>query len=311
LLLVHFAATAQPSNGKVGRWRSAAGKAAYEEAYARALTQLPTPTRVLELETSFGTVKAYQWVNDVSSGPPVVLVPGRSAGVPMWYANVGPILQKRTVWAFDAIGDAGLSNQTVALGDTTDQAAWLDEALVGAGIAAAHVVGHSFGASSAAALAVNRPERVASLTLLEPVFVLCWPPARTFFWATVASLGFLPKKWREAALARIGGEDPAKSDPNDPVARMIALGAEHYAAELPTPRPLGDEQLSALECPVYLAVGGQQSLAGGETALRRLRMAKAAEGKVYAGTTHSLPMQVPDDLTADLEAFWSSHESPE
>jgi pimeloyl-ACP methyl ester carboxylesterase len=308
LSLPQFAASAQPARNKVVHWRSDAGKSAYEEAYAQALATLPPPSRALKLKTSFGTVKAYQWANDGSVGLPVVLVPGRSAGVPMWYANVGPILRERTVWALDAIGDAGLSEQVAPLRDTADQAVWLDEALAEAGVAAAHVVGHSFGASTAAALAAHRPQRVASLTLLEPVFVLCWPPAQTFFWATVASLGFLPKTWRDAALARIGGEDPARSDPDDPVAGMIALGAEHYAAVLPTPLPLSDGQLSALEPAVYLAVGGQQSLAGGKAALRRLRLVKDAEGKVYPGTTHSLPMQVPDPLTADLERFWSSHE---
>ena len=36
-----------------------------------------------------------------------------------------------------------------------------------------------FGAASAASLAVHRPGRVASLTLLEPAFVLNWPPVST------------------------------------------------------------------------------------------------------------------------------------
>lgn len=38
-----------------------------------------------DVETTFGTVRAYAWLNPTPVGDvPVVLVPGRASGVPMW-----------------------------------------------------------------------------------------------------------------------------------------------------------------------------------------------------------------------------------
>ena len=58
---------------------------------------------------------------------PIVLLPGRSSGVPMWSANVSALIHSRQVIAFDALGDAGLSVQSAPLTSMGDQAAWIDQ----------------------------------------------------------------------------------------------------------------------------------------------------------------------------------------
>lgn len=294
------------SSPQVAHFRSAADRDAYAEAYQEALAAMPAPSRALDIETSFGTVRVYEWLGPDSSGAPVVLLPGRGSGVPMWSENLSEMLKHRTVYALDAIGDAGMSTQSVPITDAADQAEWIDDALAGLGIDRAHVVGHSFGAASAAALALHHPERVATLSLLEPAFVLGWPPLGTLLWSVPASMTFLPQSWRDTAVAKIAGEDPADFDSDDPVARMITLGGTGYSAELPTPSPLSDEQLRSLDMPVYVALADTSTITQGADSLSKAELIPNVTAEVWPNTTHSLPMQVPKPLAEKLAAFWPS-----
>ena len=155
----------------VGYWRSAAARAAYLERYDRAFRDLPAPAGTRDVRTGFGIVRAYRFGAPRPGEAPVLLVPGRSSGVPMW-ADVLARLGDREVYAVDALGDAGMSVQDRPLAGSEDQAAWLVEAMTALGLGRVHLVGHSFGAWSAANLATRHPDRVATLTLWEPILVL-------------------------------------------------------------------------------------------------------------------------------------------
>lgn len=296
----------------VGHFRTPEGREAYVAAYADAIAAMPAPSETYDIRTSFGIVRAYEW--STSPNPertPVLLLPGRSSGAPMWTENLAILAANRTVYALDPLGDAGMSASTVPLRTMADQATWVDETLDGLGLTAVHVVGHSFGGSVAAALAVHRPERIVTLSLLEPVFVMSRPSVATMFWATIASVGFLPDSWRDRALARIGGVDESDLRSDDPLARMITAAVDHYATALPTPSPLSDDELRGLPMPVYLAIGGDDSLAGGQGALDRAEdLIPHVETRAWAGATHSLPMQVPRELGRALETFWLRHDRP-
>ncbi|MFC8045384.1 alpha/beta fold hydrolase [Nocardia sp. NPDC057353] len=281
---------------QLGRFRSPEGERAYERAYRRALAEGPEPSGIHDVPTSYGTVRTYTWHDGTAD--PVVLLPGRSSGAPMWSAHL-PALDRPLV-ALDAIGDAGLSVQTAPLTSMADQARWVDEALAALGCGRVHLLGHSFGGATATAVALHAPHRLASLLLVEPVFTLRLPPPATFFWATVATLPGR-RAWREYALAAIGGVPVAELRAATPVGEMIRIAAEQYRGALPVPRPLGDAELAALAGSTYIAVA-ERSLAGGERAVRRAATA-AIEAELWPGTTHSLPMQVPDELAARLRAF--------
>lgn len=294
----------------VGHFRSPEGRAAYEEAYAAALAGLPEPTATHDLETTFGTVRAYAWVDDEHpDAAPVVLLPGRSASVPMWGDNLPDYVGHRTVYAFDTLGDTGLSTQTLPLAGVGDSARWVDEAMAALDIERAHLVGHSQGGGLAAAVAVRYPERLASLTLLEPVLTLGMMPLSTILVSIPASLPFVPEAWREAALHRIGGVEAEEVDPDDPLARLIAAGSRHFSSgSLPNPVQLTDDELRALPMPVYVAIASDSSLAGGEGAAERAGLIPDATVKIWPDTTHSLPMQVAPALDAELLSFWDTHD---
>lgn len=301
-----------PSSPRVGRFGSTQDRAAYLEAYHAAMATLPPPTRTLDLPTSYGTARAYEWnpegltAGDPRFDRPVILLPGITSGAPMWSENLPDFADERRVIVFDAVGDAGLSQQTVPLKSMADQAGWVAEAIEQVAPGQAHIVGHSFGGATAMAYARTHPGRIASLTLLEPAFTLAYPPASTFLWATVMTLP-VPSSWREYATAKIAGEE-GPIDYTDPVARMIDKAAAGYTSELPTPTPLDEAELAALDVPTYVAIADRHSLAGGATAAERARTLPDVRVKVWPDTTHSLPMQAAKALAADLTVFWAEHD---
>lgn len=290
----------------VGHFRTPEGREAYEAAYDAALETLPEPTEVRDVTTTFGTVRAYAWVNaEPVDETPVVLLPGRASGVPMWGTNLPDFAAHRTVYALDAIGDSGRSTQTVPLRGMDDNARWVDEALAGLDLDRVHLVGHSQGGGLAAAVAVRHPRRVATLTVLEPIMTLGTIPAWAFGWTALASLPGIPQSWRDHALNKIGGVEDSEVDPNDPLARMIAAGSQHFeSGSLPTPSPLTDDELRALPMPVYVALASDKSLSG-DGAAGKAELIPNARVKVWPDTTHSLPMQAGAALNAELEAFWA------
>ena len=130
----------------VGYFRSAEGRAEYVGYYEQAIKQLPEPTKVHDVSTSYGVVRVYEWSTpETENQPPVVLLPGRASGVPMWSTNLPGFAESRRVLAFDALGDAGLSVQSVPLASFEDQAVWIDEVVVQLAPGGVHLVGHSFG----------------------------------------------------------------------------------------------------------------------------------------------------------------------
>ena len=293
----------------VGHFRTVEGRQGYEDAYATAMAGLPEPTETHDVETSFGTVRAYAWIDERNQdATPVVLLPGRASAVPMWGDNLPDFIEHRTVYAFDTLGDTGMSVQTVPMTGIADAARWVDEAMAGLEIERAHLVAHSQGGGLAAAVAVRHPERLASLTLLEPIMTLGMLPLSVILASIPVSLPFLPESWREAGLNTIGGVEAGEVDPDDPLARLIALGSEHFdSSSLPNPSILSDDELRGLPMPVYVAIAADSSLAGGEDAVEKAKLVPDAQVKVWPDTTHSLPMQVAPALDAELETFWSAH----
>ncbi len=305
-------ATSDPS--PVGHWRTEAGQQAFAASYAAAMRSLPEPTRTLDLSIDYGTVRVYEFVTPATrSRTPVVLLPGRTASAPMWLDNLPDLAAERPVYALDTLGDAGMSVQTRALVDGADQAAWLDQVLarvIGeARTPRVHLMGHSFGGWSAANYAARHPRRLASLALVDPVFVFQGIRWQIYVKSIPASVPFLPRSWRDRLLGDIGGG--GELDLADPLARLISDGMEHYAGKLPLPERLTDAQLQGLTMPVYAAMASESALhdsaaavAVGQARVRDIRI------RSWPGATHSLPMEFPAQLDREVLAFMAEHDGP-
>jgi pyruvate dehydrogenase E2 component (dihydrolipoamide acetyltransferase) len=97
----------------------------------------------------------------------VVLIHGFGGDLVNWLFNIDALAEVATVYALDLPGH-GRSVKT--LGAPTVE--WLSQAVLGfmdqAGVASAHLVGHSLGGAIAIRAALDAPERVQSLALIAP-----------------------------------------------------------------------------------------------------------------------------------------------
>jgi pimeloyl-ACP methyl ester carboxylesterase len=293
---------------QVGHFRSAAGEQAYRAAYQRAMTLLPTPRSTLDLETTLGRVRVYEFgaASADRTAIPIVLLPGRTSGVPMWASNLPDLVAARTTYALDALGDAGLSVQSRPIRDAADQADWLDQVLADLPMRSVHLVGHSFGGWLAANYAARHPEPVQTLTLLDPVFVFKGLRWQVYLISLPASLPFLPRSWRNRMLSTIGG---GPVDPDDPVARMISEATEHYALKLPLPERLTGTQLRGLRMPVFAALAGRSVMHNGRHAADVARSEiRDATVELWPDASHSLPMEQAAELDRRILAFMATHD---
>lgn len=324
-LVVDKAVSVVAPEPNVGHWRSREGFESYRSAYDEVMAALPEPIRTHDVTTEYGTVRVYEWAvpdegergertrgeeADGEEAPdrlPVVLLPGIRSGAPMWGENLTHWLGQRTLYTMDAVGDAGMSTQSVPFTSFDDQATWVEQVLTGLELERAHMVGHSFGGAIAATHALAHPGRVASLTLLEPVMVLHGLPASTYLWSSLLLLP-APQSWKDHALAEIGGVTVEEVRERTPMSVMIDEGSKHYAAVTLVPRTFSDEEWGSLPMPVRVDIASDKSLAGGEEAAQRARDLGKGPTTVWPRTTHSLPMQAAEELGQELERYWSEHD---
>lgn len=309
VLALGLASWATMDRSEVGHFTSPAAEASYLEAYDVAMRRLPPPTRTVDVATSYGTVRGYLFETpDTRARTPIVLAPGRSTPTPMWAENLPGLMASRPVWAFDVVGDAGRSVQKAPLRTRADEVGWMHEALTELGLTRVHLVGHSFGGYLATVYALAHPERVASLSLLDPAVVLAPLPAAMVASSLPASLPFLPASWRHAMLERIGG---SPVPPGDPLARLTALGMEHYRLHLPPP-PLGalaDEELRGVKPPT-LALVAERSvmLDASEATSRGQQHLSNALVILWPGASHSIPMEFPREVNAAVLRHVDAHD---
>ena len=309
-LVVDKVASIVAPEPKVGHWRSREGFEFYRAAYDEVMTTLPTPTRTHDVATVYGTVRVYEWAatgDGLDGELPVVLLPGIRSGTPMWAENLTHWIGRRTFYAMDAVGDSGLSTQSVPFTSFDDRAIWVEQALAGLGLARVHVVGHSFGGAIAASHALGHPGRVASLTLLEPVVVLHRLPASMYLWSALLALP-VPQLWKDYALAEIGGVSIEEVQERTPMSVMIDEGAKHYKDLTLIPRTLTDVEWRSMAMPIRVDIAADKSLAGGHEAATRARALGRGPVTVWPRTTHSLPLQAAEQLGPELVQYWAAHD---
>jgi pimeloyl-ACP methyl ester carboxylesterase len=256
---------------------------------------MPRPDAALDTETALGTVRCYRWTKaGAESLAPIVLLPGRGSGAPMWSRNLPALARRRTVYALDALGDAGMSEQREPLSGAADQARWLEDCLWALGLERIHLVGHSFGGWLAANYASRYPSRVASLSLLEPVFVLGSIRPALVLKSIPYGIPFLPKAWRQSLIKEISGS--SEIDRSDPLARMIDDGTELYAVRLPAPTLVGPSEAGSWRFPAYLALGGRSAVHDSAAIAAAAAPFGGIRVRLWPEGTHSLPMERPEEI---------------
>mgnify|MGYP000843719235 FL=1 len=309
-LAVNVLLLATRGGPKVGQWRSTSARETYLAAYREVAASMPA-AQERNIATSWGTVHVALFPGpEGSTKAPILLLPGWGAGIPMWRDLLPVLARERPVYAVDALGDAGLSTQSVPLGKPEANAGWISETLTALEAPPVHVVGHSFGGWLATNFALHHPEQTVSLSLFDPVQTFSTLTWEVYLWAIPASIPLLPQSWRDAALARISGNETI--DHNDPLTRLIDAGTKGYSSARDLPQQFTSTQLGSLSVPVYAAMAGNSTvLADPPGAVRRAEeFVPTVEASVWEGATHSLPLEEPEKAGAAVLDFMNRHEHP-
>lgn len=182
-----------------------------------------------------------------------------------------------------------------------DQAAWLHQALQALPEEEFHVVGLSIGGWNAANLALHRPDLVASVSLIDPVFVFADMPLRTVVRSLPAALPWLPKSWRDSFNSYTAGGAPVE---DVPVADMIEAGMQHYRLRLPQPTRVDDDLLGTLAVPVLAIIAGESVMHDAQVAVETAeRSLPDATVRLYPGASHAVSGEAPDQIAADIAQF--------
>src|SRR5215468_3148214 len=149
---------------RISSFTSDRAKEKFLAAYGRTLDRLWPADRIsMDVPTASGVTRVYQ--TGRADGVPVVLLPGAGGNSLMWHRYVERLGRDRRVLAIDPVGEPGMSTQD---GPMDDVARWLDEVLAGVAAERPHLVGCSYGGWIALRYAMQFPDRVATLTLLDP-----------------------------------------------------------------------------------------------------------------------------------------------
>lgn len=100
-----------------------------------------------------------------AEGPPVVLLHGFGADLNSWMFTQPVLAERRRTLALDLPGHGG-SVKEVGAGDIAALTDAAEAALAALALDRVHLVGHSMGGAIAASVALRRPARAASLTLI-------------------------------------------------------------------------------------------------------------------------------------------------
>jgi pimeloyl-ACP methyl ester carboxylesterase len=188
-------------------------------------------------------------------------------------------------------------------------------------VARAHIVGHSFGGSIALQLALDAPDLVHSLALLEPALMV-----GTTAQSYRDELARGEQRYREGSAAvvvdaflqaRYGAGYRAALDRVLPGAFAQAVADVGTAFELELPA-LGAWRFGAAEArritqPVLAVLGSESDALWprfGETHRLLLAWLPHADGFVLPGAAHGLQMQNPRALAAALADFCARHPMP-
>lgn len=243
------------------------------------------------------------WVTQTGQGMPRLFV-HCSLGRGLSLAPLAEALPEGANTFFDlpGHGKSGPWNGTEYQSDVANIAGHLAEGPT-------HVIGHSFGATVALRLAVERPEKVARLTLIEPVFFAAANDAKASAAHRAAFAPFVEAfeagdlDRASAVFTQMWGAGPAWANLPDRHRALIRSQIHLVAAAAPA---IEDDvhglvaRLSTVRCPVDLIEGGRsqpimQAIMDGLAA----SLPNTTRRRI-AGAGHMVPITHPNEVAKAL-----------
>lgn len=177
----------------------------------------------------------------------------------------------------------------------------------------AHVIGHSFGGTVALRLAFEAPERVASLTLVDPVlFALLAETNPGAYAAEMAEAGpararMAAGDWEgaaEAFLARWGtGAPPSPAQRAAMVAGMPFVWRSEAEIAIPETATLDAARLRRITVPTLVVTGAASPASIGAIAEGLARVIPNLRRVEIPGAGHMVPITHPAEVSAAIRDF--------
>lgn len=293
-------------DGTVSSFVDQESKEEFIEVYNEAMEHLPEPEEMKYVTTAFGEVKVYKFQKDsISDNVPLLLLPGKSASTPMWEANLEDLIQDRPVYTIDLLGEPGLSVETKRIENIHDQASWLKEVITELDEPQIHVFGLSFGGWSAANLVLHEEvPQLASLILVDPVFVFDSIPLKMVLFSIPASIPIIPQAIRERMLSYISGG--TEIDEDELTAKLIETGMRTFKSKLPMPQKITENQLESINIPVLAVLAGKSTMHNPEKSLSVAEETLTHENSdvvVFDEASHAINGEYPKDLASIIQNF--------
>ena len=287
-----------------GSWVSEAAREKFMAAYERVFALWPQPVEEFDIETATATTRVHA-CRPHSDGAPIVLLTGAGGNAAAWFPQVAALAKDGPVYGIDLPGDANPSIPRAPMTPPAACAAWLDELLSQLSDRPAHLVGYSYGGWIAMNQAIRAPDRVASITLLDPAG-LTKLDARFWFWLSVSGLATLTPMPIRRRLAR-WLDLPGLLEPE--LMTLLWAGTRGYHAEPKFPAVLTDDELRAIDVPALLITGARSALITPAQARARGGLIPHAEVAIVPGN-HGGFNRI-DALNDQMVAFIEAHATDE
>lgn len=248
-------------------------------------------------------------VLEAGAGPPLLLVHGVGLRAEAWGPQMAALSAQHRVIAVDMPGHGGSS---LLPGDPRlpDYVAWAAQVIATLDLGPVAVAGHSMGALIAAGLAVEWPDLVRRVALLNGVFRRS-EAARAAVIARAAEIaagaGGIEAplvRWFDAGQAAMRDQVAAWLRDVSPVGyaaayRAFAEGDTVYA-----------DRLGTLRCPLLVLTGDGDANSTPEMTRAMAAMAPDGRAVVIPGHRHMVNLTAPEAVTTHLQRWLASEETP-
>ena len=280
---------------RIGGFRSPKARSDFEVSYRAGMRLLPEPVAVHDVPTAYGSVRVYRFGQ--AAGAPILLLPGRAGTTVMWRPNIAALAERHPVYAVEPLGEPGQSRQTAPITGGADQAEWLAAVVEALDLRGVHLVGVSFGGWLACNQALRRPERIASVSLIDSVCTFARFSVRLVLGVAFAGL----RGWR-AFLSWVSGG--VSMPEGNPVGDVIIKGMRSFRLGTPLPAYFTDEQLRSIRVPVLAIVAGRSVMHDPRAAYARAEaLVPNVEAELWPTASHSLSAESPAEVNARILRF--------
>ncbi|MEM9566232.1 MAG: alpha/beta hydrolase [Actinomycetota bacterium] len=280
----------------IGEWRSERAERTFRAAdAARWAEATATPPETLDVDTGFGSTRAYRWPG---RGPDIVLLHGVGDTSFRWIP-FAEALPEFNVFAIDIMGDVGDSKPELGYETGDDLGVWLGQAIDALALAAPHLAGMSLGGYVALSHAVQGGA-AGSLTLFDPVGLVELRMGRFIRWGAATALAAVaPGPIRRSAGRRL--RQPMLDDRAD--VRAYLKGSVGHPMALPPLPVFTDEQLATISAPVRVVAGAQSPPFDGEALVGRVTASiRRGHARLLPDAGHTPALTHHDICLAELRS---------